>query len=517
MPKPTNLLKNKKTISTEAVLILSVFIVASCGLAYELISGALASYILGDSVLQFSIIIGLYLFAMGIGAHFSKYVSNQHLIDRFIDIELLVGLIGGLSASFLYVAYASMDVDFSALLYGLVVMIGILVGMEIPLVMRIFHAKKTAFNDLVSKVLTFDYMGALVVSLVFPLFLAPNLGLAKSAIVFGVLNVVIALWTVIHFQNELHHPKRVLLKGLLVLGVLSGAFVIADRLVSWSERRLYGDEVIYAKTTPYQRIVVTQWKDDTRLFLNGNLQFSSKDEHRYHEALVHPALSSIPDVKNVLVLGGGDGLAVREILKYPSIKHITLVDLDPNITQFFATNQPMRALNQDALNHAKVTVINDDARQWLMQNSQIFDVIIADFPDPSNYSVGKLYTVSMYQLLQKHLSQQGLVVVQSTSPYYAPRAFWSIDKSMQSAGLNTYPYHVHVPSFGDWGYIMGTKTQYRLPTDLHVPLKFLDNNMLKQLFIFPKDMQPMDVEKNTLNHQKLVTYYRQDWEQIVRK
>ncbi len=501
----------------EKLLILSVFIVASCGLAYELIAAALASYLMGDSVLQFSSIIGCYLFAMGIGSHLSKYVPEGRTLDRFIEIELLVGLIGGLSATLLFVVFAWAAAPFRSVLYALVFLTGTLVGMEIPLVMRVLNQRKTDFAELVSRVLTFDYMGALAVSLLFPLVLAPHLGLARSALLFGLVNVGIALLTTKIFRHELAHAKLHLLRGGVVALVLLGALLGADKLTKWSEKTLYGDEIIHAQTTPYQRLLITQWKNDTRLYINGNLQFSSRDEYRYHEALVHPVLEKLPQAKSVLVLGGGDGLAVREILKYPQIEHITLVDLDPAMTDLFTHNEKLVGFNQHSLSNPKVKVVNADAAQWIEQNQQIFDAIIIDFPDPSNFALGKLYSVPMYRLVKKHLSENGLMVVQSTSPLHAPRSYWCINETLKAVGLYTTPYHAFVPSFGEWGFILASnKPGYTPPTSYRVKTKFLDGETTRQMFFFPPDMQPVKVEANQLNNQSLVHYFEQDWSQVIR-
>src|SRR6478672_6528736 len=324
---------------TKRILILSVFVVASCGLAYELIAGALSSYLLGDSILQFSTIIGCYLFAMGVGAHLSKYVREEDVLARFIDIELAVGLIGGVSAALLFMSFSWMTAPFRTLLYVLVFLIGALVGMEVPLVMRALNARDTAFNELVSRVLTFDYLGALAVSLLFPLVLAPYLGLVRTGFLFGMLNVAVAFWTLHTFRGELANLGGRVLRASCVMLVLVFGFALSDRMVQWGEHGLFGDEIVYSTTTPYQRLVITRWKDDTRLYINGNLQFSSRDEYRYHEALVHPALQTLPWARSVLVLGGGDGLALREILRYPNIEKVVLVDLDPAMTQAFARRE----------------------------------------------------------------------------------------------------------------------------------------------------------------------------------
>ncbi|MDB5756152.1 MAG: spermidine synthase, partial [Massilia sp.] len=261
---------------TKRILILSVFVVASCGLAYELIAGALSSYLLGDSILQFSTIIGCYLFAMGVGAHFSKYVRDEDVLARFIDIELAVGLIGGVSAALLFMTFSWMTAPFRTLLYVLVFMIGALVGMEVPLVMRALNARQTEFNELVSRVLTFDYLGALAVSLLFPLVLAPYLGLVRTGFLFGMLNVGVGFWTLHTFRHELNKPGGRVLRASSVMVVLVFGFALSDRMVQWGEHGLFGDEIVYSTTTPYQRLVITRWKDDLRLYINGNLQFSSR-------------------------------------------------------------------------------------------------------------------------------------------------------------------------------------------------------------------------------------------------
>ncbi len=501
----------------DRTLIFSVFIVASCGLAYELIAGALASYLLGDSILQFSTIIGCYLFAMGIGAHLSKYVPEERVLARFIDVELLVGLIGGISAALLFVLFAWLSMPFRTILYVLVMMIGILVGMEIPLVMRVLHQRQTEFSEIVSRVLTFDYLGALAVSLLFPLVLAPTLGLARTGFLFGLLNALVAWWTTKRFAAHLQDPKRQQRRAIAVIIFLIFGLMYSDRLVRWSEQLIFADPIIHAQTTPYQRLIVTRWKDDLRLYINGNLQFSSRDEHRYHEALVHPALASLPSAQQVLVLGGGDGLAVREVLRYANIKHVTLVDLDPAMTHLFSTNAELTTLNQHSLSQPKVTVINDDAGRWLEHNQQMYDVIIADFPDPSNFGLGKLYSVPMYRLIKQHLADTGIFVVQATSPYYAPRSFWCIDATLKAAGFVTYPYHAHVPSFGEWGYVLAkTHANYQVPTHYALPMRFLDADSTRLMFSFPPDMRAIKVEANHLNNQALVHYFEQDWGNVIR-
>ncbi|TFW29543.1 polyamine aminopropyltransferase [Massilia horti] len=502
---------------TKKILILSVFVVASCGLAYELIAGALSSYLLGDSILQFSTIIGCYLFAMGVGAHFSKYVNDEDVLARFIDIELAVGLIGGVSAALLFMTFSWMTAPFRTLLYVLVFMVGALVGMEVPLVMRALNARRTEFNELVSRVLTFDYLGALAVSLLFPLVLAPYLGLVRTGFLFGMLNVGVAFWTLYAFRAELADVGGRALRASAVMFALVLGFALSDRMVEWGEHGLFGDEVIFSTSTPYQRLVVTRWKDDLRLYINGNLQFSSRDEYRYHEALVHPALAALPWAKRVLVLGGGDGLALREILRYPNIEQVTLVDLDPAMTKAFASRAELVKLNHGSFHDPRVKVINADAAIWLQQADGMFDAAIVDFPDPSSFALGKLYSVPFYGMLKKHVAANGLIVVQSTSPFFAPHAFWTIDATLRDVGLSTWPYHAYVPSFGEWGFILASpQGRYTPPISYALPMRYLNAETTREMFSFPPDMQRKAMAPNRLNTQSLVREFEQDWRQVIR-
>src|SRR5271154_5497504 len=461
------------------VLFLSVLLISACGLIYELIAGTLASYLLGDSVLQFSTIIGTYLFAMGIGSAASRYLKGS-LVAWFVQIELLVGVVGGFSSSAMFLAFAYTH-SFRLCLYFLVIAVGALVGLEIPLLMRILEGR-FQFGDLVSHVLTFDYLGALAASIAFPLWLVPKLGLVRAAIMFGIINAAVALWSTFLFRNQLHAVWRVRSSCIAVLLLLGGGMFASNWISATADNQLYADEIIFERTTRYQRIVVTKWKDDLRLFLSSHLQFSSRDESRYHEALVHPGLAAVSVPRRVLVLGGGDGLAVREILKYPQIESITLVDLDPEMTRLFSTHPMLTQLNQKSLLSPKLRVINADAFPWVDSNTDSFDFIVIDFPDPTNYSLGKLYTTAFYKAAARHLSAQGFMVVQSTSPMFARDSFWCIAETLKQAGLRTYPYHLYVPSFGEWGFVIASFRDYQIPTSLPRGLRFVSLDGLPALF-----------------------------------
>lgn len=493
-------------------LLASVFVIASCGLVYELIAGTLASYLLGDSVTYFSTIIGAYLFAMGVGSYLSRFIGRA-LVARFVVIEVLVGLVGGSSAAVLFFAFAYLE-TFKFVLYAEVVAIGILVGLEIPLLLRILK-EKIEFKDLVSQVLTFDYLGALIASLAFPLILAPKLGLVRTAFMFGLLNAGVAVWSTHLFRKELPRRSRLRAQSVVVTVLLLAGFVYGERFSTLAEESLYTDDVILAKSSPYQRIVLTRWKDDIRLFLNQHLQFSSSDEYRYHESLVHPGMQWVGRPRTVLILGGGDGLALREVLKYPTVESVTLVDLDPEMTRLFSTNDLLRRINGDALLSPKLHLINADAFVWLNETSGFFDFAIVDFPDPTNYALGKLYTTAFYKALKAHLSENGGAVIQATSPLFARQSYWCIARTVESGGFHVSPYHVYVPSFGEWGFVLATNRAYAVPETFPAGLKFVTTETARSLFLFPPDMQRVETGVNSLNNQILVHYYESEWRQVT--
>ena len=504
----------------EVALLASVFVVAACGLVYELAAGTLASYLLGDSILQFSTVIGTYLFAMGVGSYLSRFFERQ-LIAHFLRIELLVGLVGGLMPAALFALQSLAAPSFRFALYAMVLLVGILVGLEIPLVMRILKqqlrgsgAEHQGLKNLVSQVLTFDYLGALAVSTAFPLLLVPQLGLIRTGVFFGLLNAAVAVWALWLFRGQLRQLPAHALGCALVVAALLAALLGADRITTWAEDRFYADSVLYSETSAYQRVVVTSSKQGVRLFLNGNLQFHSRDEYRYHEALVHPAMAAHGAPRQVLVLGGGDGMAVREVLKYASVEQVTLVELDPHMTQLFSTQPLLRQLNADSLLSTKLRIVNADAFAWLEQNAASFDVIVVDFPDPTNFSIGKLYTSSFYHLLDQHLNASGYAVVQTTSPLIARKSFWTVATTIEAAGLTTTPYHAHVPSFGEWGFMLASRRPYKLPGALPNGLRFLSVADLPTLFNFPLDMARVPTEVNRLSNQVLVQTFEEEWGKV---
>jgi spermidine synthase len=515
------------------ILFLNVLVIATCGLVYELLAGTLASYVLGDSVTQFSIIIGIYLSALGVGAWLSRFVERE-LARRFVEVELAVAVLGGASAPLLFLSFAHLSF-FHVVLYGVVFLIGVMVGLEIPLLMRILK-DHLDFKELVARVLAFDYAGALIASLLFPIFLVPKLGLVRTSLMFGFLNAGVGLWATWLMRPIIGGSvTRLRVAGCVVLALLAVAFIKADALTSLAEDAMFADDIVYSKTTSYQRIVITRNRAGFQLFLNGNLQFSSADEYRYHEALVHPALALASEtgreVRHVLVLGGGDGLALREILKYPAIQDVTLVDLDPDMTRLSQRFPPLARLNQNSFADPRVRVVNEDAMIWLERGvraqeasrsdaaaqtdaapPQLFDAAIVDFPDPNTFALGKLYTTRFYRLLKTRLAPEAAVSVQSTSPLFARNSFWCIVRTLEAAGFAVRPYYTAVPSFGVWGFALARRDAFEVPQRApSVALKFLNDQTLAAMFMLSEDLGPVPVEINRLDNQSLVRYYEAEW------
>jgi len=504
-------IKNKREKSI-IPLLTCAFIVAIASIVYELIMGGISSYLLGNSVYQFSITIGLFMTAMGLGSLFSKKVENN-LMSNFIFIEIALALIGGISGFILFYSYAVLKV-YIPIVFLLIMTIGILTGFELPLITRII-GNHNNLKDTLANTTVADYIGGLVGSVVFPIILLPRLGFIKTSYLVGILNILVAAYLSIRYRDNINRKLNII-AILLVLAILvTGVFTVGD-IESFLERKLYRDKVVFSKQSEYQKIVLTEDRDDLRLFLNGNIQFSTKDEYRYHEALIHPALSLLDKRDRILVLGGGDGMAVREILKYPDVKEIDLVDLDKAVTDLAINSRYLLKYNQNSLSNEKVRVINQDAYQYLENSDKKYDAVIVDLPDPNNESLNKLYTTTFYKLIYDHLNTKGVMVAQSTSPYYAAEVFWIIQNTIKKAGFETSPYHVYVPSFGDWGFNLGTKGFQFKPEEINIQVetKFLSNAQVEKLFVFAKDILDKKQDGiNTLIRPILIRAYYNAWEE----
>ncbi|WP_394838369.1 polyamine aminopropyltransferase [Pendulispora rubella] len=491
------------------LLFATVLVIATAGIVYELVAGAVASYVLGDSITQFSIVIGVYLSALGLGAYLSRFIDTR-LARAFVEVEFSTALAGGASAPVLFLAYAHTKA-FSLVLYGTVVVVGTLVGLELPLLIRILR-QRVVIKELIARALAFDYLGALVGSLLFSLLLVPKLGLVRTSLAFGLLNAVVGIASTWYVGGG-PEMRGARVRGFVIAAILLAAFTQAERITAAAEDQIYADEVIFARQTAYQRIVMTRSQHSFQLFLNGNLQFASADEYRYHEALVHPAFAAAEKRAHVLVAGGGDGLAAREILRYPEVEDVTLVDIDPQMTQIASTLPLLRDLNARSFNDPKMHVVHDDAMVWLANAENKYDIVVVDFPDPNNFALGKLYTTRFYNLVRQHLAPGGALVVQATSPLFARVSFWCIAKTIEAAGFIAKPYHAAVPSFGEWGFVLAKREPFEAPERPRLAgLRFLDEASMKSLFVLSPDMaEEKGVEINKLNNQILVSYYEHEW------
>ncbi len=497
-----------------AWLLAATFVVAVAGLIYELIAATISAYLIGDSVRQFSFVIGVFLTAMGLGAYLSRFVGDA--LGGFVRAQIALGVFGGASGPILFFAYAWTG-HVGVPLYSLLILIGVLSGMEIPLITRVLKeigAAQFRFEN----VLTADYVGALAASLAFPLLIIPNLSLIAASLAFGTLNLLVAGFSIWLFRDRL--GRGFWLPWGVFLSATLAAFVMSDRLVSTIDAQLFEDEVILSEQTPYQAITITRFDDRIRLFLDQSIQFDSLDEHRYHEALVHPAMGLAPRVANVLILGGGDGMAAREVLRHEDVETVTLVDLDPRVTELFTTNPVLTTLNDSALTDPRVTIQNEDAWAFIAEDDALYDIIIADLPDPKTIALSKLYSIEFYAMLAERLTAQGLIVTQAGSPTFARQAFWTIDATLAATrnpsapgeALATLPYHVYVPSFGDWGFVMASQAAMtpRTPA-LPQDLRFLTPELWQAAQIFSADTGPLEVEVNSIQGHPLVPLYHAGW------
>lgn len=477
---------NPKTLAL--VLGLSMLFVGICGISYEYTFSRLGSDILGDSVKQWAITIGLMMFFMGVGADLQKYLPDRLNVDSFIFLEVLLGLLGGVGPTLSLYMFGHFHDHFILVHYFFICAIGLMIGLEIPLLTRVNQKTVPSLKHNLGLILKMDYIGSFIGAMVWVFLLPIFFNVLEISYFLGIINVGVALFTWNWFHHWMKYPKAIPLFALLVVAILLAGLVNGKKITTTAEQKLYRDTIIHTQTTPYQRIVITESRSgDLYLYINGHLQFSSVDEHIYHEFLVHPVMSATTVHKKVLVLGGGDGLAVREILKYKDVESVTLVDIDPEMTSLASELPALVKLNRGSLlndrvrqrqaggispgdiirisqqgqgyfrrhkefNDISVHILNLDAYQFVDSVSGIFDVIIIDFPDPNNQSLSKLYSREFYTLLKNKLAFDGLLIQQASSPASAKDAFLMIGRTLSAAGFASVPIHHTVPSFGDWGW-----------------------------------------------------------------
>ena len=503
--------------AARVVLLSAVFVCAACGLVYELALITLGQYLVGGSVYQTSLVLGVFVCAMGLGSLASKPLLPRAAAG-FAAVELALALAGGLSVLGLYAAYSWLDLYTPALI-ATSVLVGGLIGAEIPLLMALLQRIRAQdAGSATADLFAADYVGALAGGLAFPFLLLPVFGQVRGAVVVAALNLCAAVVIVVLLRDALSpRARRAVTAGVVVVAVALGlAGASAGRFLVSARQALYDDPVVVAVRSDYQEIVVTSARrtDDVRLFLDGDLQFSTTDERRYHEALVHPAV--LPGARSVLVLGGGDGLAVREVLRHASVERVVEVELDPEVLRLARTDPRLVRANGGALDDPRLEVVVDDAMSWLRTAADRFDAVVVDLPDPDAPATAKLYSAEFYGLAAQVLAPGGRLVVQAGSPWFAPEAFWCIEATVGSTGLATTPYHVDVPSFGDWGFVLAARGAPPVPTvDPAVAerLTFLDGDVLAAATVFPRDRgrDRYDVEVSTLDRPRVLEYEARGW------
>lgn len=494
-----------------SVLLLSILIVALCGIAYQLIISTVSSYLLGNSVYQFSLTIGFFMFAMGVGSYLSKMLSDDLLLN-FISVEIAISLVGGVCSLLLLLTFPFARALYETTMFSLIFIIGALVGMEIPIITGILTHKQ-GIRDSIANVMSLDYVGALIGAVAFPLFLLPHLGLIRSSFAIGLISIFTALINIWFFRHQLKSPRLMTAISVAILILLVAFTAYGSQLSRFAEKHLYFDQVIYQKQTQYQRIVVTESvaRKDTRLFIDGHIQFSSRDEYRYHESLVHPVMSVPGSRARVLVLGGGDGLAIRELLKYDDVQHIDLVDIDPEMTHISRTLPMLADMNEHSLDDSRVSIYNEDAFSFINQAGVLYDRVIIDMPDPHNEAINKLYSREFYTMIRKRMAPDALVVTQSSSPFFTRRTFWSIRNTLDSIFNDTTSYQISIPSFGIWGFNMASAGK-PIPQTLsfQVPTRYLTEEVMQAARVFGKDTQALDMPINSILEPQLYQLYLQD-------
>ena len=500
------------------LLLAAVAVCAACGLVYELVLLTLSASLAGGGITQTSLIVAGFVAALGVGALLVKPLLG-HAAATFVAVEILLGVVGGLSAVTLYVTFSFYGASGAVLVLGTAV-IGVLVGAEVPLLMTLLQRDADGVDAegsgrLLADLNAADYAGALLGGLAWPFLLLPLAGQVRGAAFTGLVNLVAAavVASVLLRHQLTPRARRTATGALLAAATLLGVLLWqAEDIEVGARQRLYDDPVVAAERSQYQDVVVTQRGDDVRLYLDGDLQFSSVDEHRYTESLVHPVLARDP--RRVLVLGGGDGLAAREVLRAPSVEEVVQVELDPAVLELARTR--LAGLNAHALDDPRVQVVVEDAFSWLREApGEPFDAVVVDMPDPDTPALGRLYSTEFYGLVGSVLAPGALVTVQAGSPYSTPTAYWRTVSTVDSAGLTGTPFHVDVPSFGDWGFVLAQAGDVAPPlvlSDQLPPTRFLDSAVLGAAGVFPADRAPQRLDPSTLDRPRIVEDMRQGYQ-----
>jgi len=566
------MLSKKSHLLDDTLLILTMAVLAGCGLIYEYLLSHYAGRVLGVMESTIYTMIGLMIVSMGLGAFAARKVRCA--FNGFVYLELIIALLGSSAILFIGGLIAitqilpqiiadmfSLPPDmlpqggaFSTLSFLAVnspyffgVILGFFIGMEIPLIARIreqIHGQHLANN--LGTIYGADYIGAGLGAAIWVIFLL-SIDISKAAALTASLNLIAGAFFIMRYWQQLQWRKTFVSLHFLLALIILLMFNYGNQWLNQMNSLLYLDKVVHVKKTRYQQLTFTTrdmgynstntalgtgQKSIINFYLNGRLQFSSLDEHIYHEYLVAPVLAGSARHENILIIGGGDGLALRDVLKYSPIS-VTLIDLDSELIDIFQTPKDhlnanlarkIDYLNKNSLQDERVTILRSDAFitiNELLKSGQVFDAIIVDLPDPSHPDLNKLYTVNFYARLKQLLAGDGLIAIQSTSPYHAKGSFISIGKTLSAANYaHVEQYHDNVPSFGEWGWTiaakMGASPLTRLNKLEKLPIQhtWLNLDILKASFIFPNDFykNKENIDINTLGSHTLYQLHQQAWQ-----
>jgi spermidine synthase len=537
------------------ILALSMLIMGACGIIYEYTLGVLGNNLIGSSHEQIFVIIGIMMFGMGLGAVVQKRIVGS-LVDRFLFIELLLGFVGGVSTLVIYATFVY-STSYWILMYAFALAIGVLIGLEIPLLIRINAEYARSLRTNLSDILCMDYVGSLVGALIFTYILLTRLSVGRISLVLGCVNTLLAIGGLVYFWPLVRRPRPLALASGLTMLFLLLSLVKVDGWTASLEQRCFEDPIVHSETTKYQHLVLTKRGERLRLYINGHQQFCSQDEVIYHETLVHVPMSVVRRRQRVLILGGGDGLALREVLRYGDVQRVTLVDIDPAVVRLATEHPDLIRLNRAAFHDARVHtirahgvspgkkiavtartklanqlvdqteyplaevhVVTIDADLFVREVGETYDVAILDFPDPKNVELAKLYSVNFYRALARRLAPEAVVSVQSTSPYQATKVFLCIGKTLRAAGFRALPFQDHLPSFGDWGWHLawlGATTEaemrdrLRRLSTLAVQTDYATCETIDAAFVFGKNRlhSDKDLLTNTRFRPVIMDYYRE--------
>lgn len=528
LPGDLAIARPRKFQAANGFLGVTAFTTGLAGLVIEYILATTASYILGDSIVQWSVTIAVMMLFMGIGGFVQKSFSDIGLVDKFAMFEMVLALTGAFAPLINYAVFGYEPGMYPVASAGLAATIGLLVGLEIPLAMRINAQYTDSLKTNAAHIIGLDYVGSFVGAILWVKYFLPRFPLTEIPFLISGFNFAVAIATVGFFWRKGMLRNRWLIVSMMAATVVALAYGYTNNR-SWSlslQQKFYEDRVIYTETSKYQHLTITEdlTTGNIELYINGNKQFSSLDEIIYHEMLIHPAMS-LAHAQNVLILGGGDGMALREVLKYRDVKEVTLVDLDPAMTRLAKTHPVLRKLNKGSFDDSRVVqltdgsvsaaeftakirmetkkidvntgrkitekvahvqVMNIDAGKYLDSAKGSFDVIVVDLPDPNGPELVKLYSQEVFTKIRSRLSQNGVLVVQATSPYHAKDSYLSIGMTMRAAGIATIPYHQNVPSFGEWGWFLGVRANERLEANIRRRITALDNFEVETSYINPE-------------------------------